>query len=357
MNDQLVKTLAELIACDTQNPPRAISASHPVFQVVRDHLPREFQFDVTDYGSGCVSMLARRGRPETLFNVHLDTVPVGERWTSDPLTLAVHGDRLIGRGVCDNKGAAAALIHAARRGTESMAILFTTDEEGSDNQCVRRFCDSPAASGFSRVVVAEPTGCQAILEHRGYLSVSGQFTGVSGHTAEFTRLGNSAVHRCVTWAADCLATVARHERAMGHGYSLCFNLGRIEGGTKNNVIADQCGVSWSMRPPAGTTTDRLIELVSGGGLPGVDWSVKFSGGPLPAGEAPGPRLQSARQWCEARQVAVGQRVDFWTEASLFSAAGFPAIVLGPGNIAQAHTANEWIAAGDLEQAVAVYHNV
>jgi acetylornithine deacetylase len=64
--------------------------------------------------------------------------------------------------------------------------------------------------------------------------------------------------------------------------------------------------------------------------------------------------RAAKAWCEARQLAVGCPVDFWTEASLFSAAGLPALVLGPGHIAQAHQTDEWVALTQLDRALDLY---
>ncbi|MDZ7791483.1 MAG: hypothetical protein U5L08_13520 [Xanthomonadales bacterium] len=62
-------------------------------------------------------------------------------------------------------------------------------------------------------------------------------------------------------------------------------------------------------------------------------------------------------FCERSQVPIGEPVDFWTEASLFSAAGMPALVLGPGDIAQAHTADEWVALEQLDCALSTYKRI
>ena len=77
----------------------------------------------------------------------------------------------------------------------------------------------------------------------------------------------------------------------------------------------------------------------------------FRGPPLPAGdvaEAEERRLE-ARDLAEALELPIGDAVDFWTEASLFSAVGLTAIVCGPGDIAQAHTADEWVALDQLQR--------
>ena len=53
-------------------------------------------------------------------------------------------------------------------------------------------------------------------------------------------------------------------------------------------------------------------------------------------------------------IESGPAVDFWTEASLFAQSGIPAIVLGPGNISQAHVLDEWVSLEQLESALKIY---
>ena len=83
----------------------------------------------------------------------------------------------------------------------------------------------------------------------------------------------------------------------------------------------------------------------------VEWEVPFAGAPLPA---PGQNSSAAEKFCIRTGLSVGTTVDFWTEASLFSAKGLPALVLGPGSILQAHVTDEWVALPQLQQAFELY---
>ena len=77
----------------------------------------------------------------------------------------------------------------------------------------------------------------------------------------------------------------------------------------------------------------------------------FRGPPLPSGgvaEAEARRL-AARDLADGLGLPVGNAVDFWTEAALFSAAGYTSFVFGPGDIAQAHAADEWVALDQLRR--------
>ncbi len=351
--------LGELVACDTQNPPRNITPDHPVFQVVHKHLAAaRFQLQIVDHGKGCVSMLAQRGNPRTLFNVHLDTVPCGEGWASNPLKLRVEAGRAYGRGTCDIKGAAAALIHAASTTPCDMAILFTTDEEGTDNCCVRRFCESANGKGWKLVVVAEPTECRLVAGHRGYLSTSGRFAGIAAHTSESGAMVASANHRAVEWAHAALKKVHELESGPLSGKSLAFNIGRIDGGTKNNMVASRCDLSWSMRPPEGTNCQELMQAIGCADSDSVTWEVKFTGEPLPGkGVDIANRRKMIEDFAGSTGLEIAPPVSFWTEAAIFGEYGLPAVVLGPGNIVQAHRVDEWVEIAQLERATSLYSRI
>ena len=137
-----------------------------------------------------ISLLAVRGAPRTVFNFHLDTVPVAEGWSRDPLTLAIDRERATGLGACDIKGALAAMLAAASHTQADLAILVTSDEEAGNSCCVREFLAQEPA--FDSAIVAEPTRCRAVLSHRGILSGSAVFTGITGHASgEGARMLNS----------------------------------------------------------------------------------------------------------------------------------------------------------------------
>lgn len=354
MPQRLLHHLARLIECDSQNPPREITPEAGMFVHARAVLAGAgFEVTMTDYGDGHVNLFALRGSPSVLFNCHLDTVPVGESWTRPALEMTVEDGRVFGRGACDIKGAAAALLAVAESSEAAMAILFSSDEEGAGGCCVRNFLAGPANIGFEQVVVCEPTACEAVLAHRGYLSVKGRFHGIAGHSSEGRALTDSAVHRMARWI-DAALDYCEAEKAAGR--PTCFNVGLASGGTKSNVIAGEARLHYSARLGPGQSNEKLLARLSstGGAEEHANWHVPFSGPPLPAAgqdEAP------VAAFCRRHDIALGRPVAFWTEASLFSAAGMPAMVLGPGNIAQAHTADEWVALEQLEEALNIYQRI
>lgn len=347
--------LEALVACDTQNPPRRIEAGSPVFRYCTQQLENGFDVQSWDHGDGHVTWLAVKGAPTVLFNVHLDTVPAGDGWSTDPFSLTVRGGRAYGRGSCDIKGAAACLLALAKGGVENIALLFTSDEEGAGGCCVEEFLKTEQAGRFRQVIVAEPTGCKAVLGHRGFLSVKTRFHGEQGHSSEARALTGNANHQMALWASEAVR-LARSKKRDESDPGACLNIGIVEGGTKSNVIAGAAFVHWSARLQSGQSNGDFLEEIKACAADGsdVDWEVPFCGEPLPAA---GQTQEPARDFCRANALPEGDPVDFWTEASLFSAAGLQAVVLGPGDIAQAHATDEWVALEQLETAYRLYRQV
>jgi acetylornithine deacetylase len=358
MNDVLADVLGHLealVAFDTRNPPRRIGVDG-IFDYLRAQLPG-FKLELTDHGAGAVSLLATRGRPRRVFNVHLDTVPAAQGWSADPLELRVEGGRAIGLGACDIKGAAAALLAAAARTHGDAALLFSTDEEANDARCIAAFLAT--AQGFEEAIVAEPTRCEAVIAHRGISSVRATFAGQGGHASAAGALDASALHQALRWGARALEFVeSESHRRFGGLTGLRFNVGRVEGGIKANMVAQQAEVRFGFRPLPSQGFDTLHGCFQACAQPqGFDsYSETFRGPALPAGDiaqAEVNRLR-ARDLADEAGLPIGNAVDFWTEAALFSEAGMIALVFGPGDIAQAHAPDEWVALDQLRMAADHY---
>ncbi|WP_434427715.1 M20/M25/M40 family metallo-hydrolase [Nannocystis pusilla] len=391
--------LGRLVAFDTRNPPRAIAGDAGLFAYLRDMLQRSgLACDTVDLGDGCVYLLAVRGAPQVLFNVHVDTVPADPGWTADPHVLRVADGRAIGLGACDIKGAAACLLSVLETTTGPAAVLFSSDEEAGSSRCIREFLarsdlsprtsdlssgpadapftdlstrtsdlsprtSAPRHPTFRSVVVGEPTRCRAVLEHRGIGTATAAFSGTGGHASAARALRDSAVHEAVRWASLALARAGESEAAGSAGplRGLRLNLGAVEGGLKANMIASAAAVRFGVRPPPELPpAAALAELFALAPDPErVRFTPGFLAPPLPAG-GPG-RLAEARAaaaaLAERLGLPPGDPVDFWTEAALFSAAGCNVLVYGPGSIEQAHTAGEYVPLADLVEAATRYRAI
>jgi acetylornithine deacetylase len=357
MSDLLQQTIAhlrQLVAFDTRNPPREIGTGG-IFDYLQQQLPG-FDFTLVDHGAGAVSLLAKRGAPTLLINVHLDTVPAAPGWSRDPHDLLITQDTAVGLGACDIKGAAAALLAAANASQGDAAFLFTSDEEANDARCIQAFLAT--RHGFREVLVSEPTECQAVLAHRGITAAIVQFSGQSGHASAIKDPMQSAVHQALVWGSKALqlAEGEAHHR-FGGLTGMPFNIGKMDGGIKANMVAGEASLRLGFRPLPTQSLQQLHRQFADL-LPHIakNYTVTFTGEPLPAGDTANAeqRRLEARDMADRLNLPIGHAVDFWTEAALFSAAGLNAIVFGPGSIAQAHSADEWVALSQLQMAAERY---
>jgi acetylornithine deacetylase len=215
-----------------------------------------------------------------------------------------------------------------------MRLVLTTDEEAGQSTCVRSFLETPLSADLA--VIAEPTEGRAVTQHRGIVSGTARFGGESGHASQGP--GRSAVHAAVRWMAKCLDSDTAAE--------VRLNFGRIEGGVKPNMVAASAEVLYGFRPRPGLDHAPVLKELRGH-APFADHADRFIGPALPSSDEAKAAQKRAREAAEVRGLTLGDPVEFWTEASLFAAAGVPAMVLGPGHIGQAHAADEWVAYDSL----------
>ena len=358
MLQEVLSHLEKLVSFDTRNPPREIGTGG-IFDYLRSQLAG-FEITVTDHGAGAVSLLAVRGSPRRVFNVHLDTVPSSPGWSADPHVLRVTADRAIALGACDIKGAAAGLLAAARLTTGDAAFLFTTDEEANDARCIAAFL--AGRHGFEEAIVAEPTMGEAVLAHRGISSVMMKFHGEAGHASRQDARETSALHAAIRWGGRAMDFVEQQDHLRFGGLTgLRFNIGRVEGGIKANMIAPSAELRFGFRPLPSQSLETLHDLFRSFAPAGplASYEVTFTGPSLPSGDVARAeeRRLGSRDLADELGLPIGNAVDFWTEASLFSQAGLTAFVYGPGDIAQAHTADEWVALDQLASVTANYQRL
>jgi len=358
MLETLLKYLDFLIQQDTQNPPRIISKKDNLFIHLIEHFTGHgFVIETTDLGDGHVIFYAKKGQPDILFNVHLDTVPVTastiDSWQQSPFKLCIVDDRAYGRGSCDIKGAAACLMTLAQS-VNHLALVFTTDEEGANGCCVQSFIDNNDLSQYKQIIIAEPTNSQAVVFHRGYLSSQIEFKGVCGHSSMPIALAENAIHKSNKWLNKAI-DYAQNKVSNNNPAGICFNVGVIKGGEKNNMIAETVKLNFSARVPSGLSSKQVFnELKLLDEDKSSTWNASMMAPPLPADNQTETKSVA---FCNRHNIQIASAVDFWTEAALFSQAGFAAIVLGPGDIKQAHTIDEWVQVTQLEKTYQIYSEV
>ncbi|WP_210325858.1 acetylornithine deacetylase [Oricola nitratireducens] len=317
------------------------------------------------------ALLARLG-PDLpgglMLSGHLDAVPVdGQTWTMPPFELTDKGDRLYGRGATDMKGFVAAMLALAERaGSRTLArplwLAFSYDEEIG---CigVRPMLDAISARNIrpDLVVVGEPTSMRLGLGHKGKMAFTIEARGVARHSAE-APLALNALHLAGDFMAamrglqDEIAVYGPRE----DGYSVPYatvHVGRLTGGTVVNFVPDSAELLMEIRvlaaDDAGGLAARLHDAAAKivaphrATFPEAGLTVTETGRyPGLAADRDAPAV---RVFAECLPSGTPDcRLSFGTEGGLFAQKlGVPVVVCGPGDMAQGHRPDEFIAKAEL----------
>lgn len=300
-----------------------------------------------------------------MLEAHQDTVPV-DGMTVPPFDAEVRNGRLYGRGACDVKGGMAAILAAMEclaaerpKGAASVIAAFTVDEESGFTGVRRLARELPAGIAFA--VVAEPTRLEVVVAHKGLVRWRVRTRGRSCHSARPAD-GVNAVYRM----APVLAALEEYAATLSTGRSHpllgrpTLSVGVIRGGTSVNTVPGSCEIEIDRRLLPGEDPVSAVEHCRRfleARLPGADlevepaWISDLALDTPPDSEAARMSLEAVRK-VRGRSEPVG--VPYGTDASKLAEAGLPSVVLGPGDIAQAHTIDEWIEIAELEHAVEIY---
>jgi acetylornithine deacetylase len=300
---------------------------------------------------------------------HSDVVPVdGQAWTSDPWTLTERDGRLYGRGTCDMKGYVAlavwALVEAQRAGVRRpVQLALSYDEELG---CMGA---PPMIDTLGQVfpvgdvaLIGEPSDMKVITGHKGGTGFHVHVKGYEVHSSLLT-YGVSAIMegaRLIGWVNDRNAAIqsARPSpvAAMFDPPFTTLHVGMIEGGTAHNITAADCRFAIETRVvPDGDLEGQAREIEAEAlrldaalkaRHPQAGVTLKrFFGVPPLVPETDGAAEALARALTGNNATGV---VSYGTEAGHFQAAGYSAVVCGPGSIAQAHQPNEFIEIAQLQ---------
>jgi acetylornithine deacetylase len=350
--------LARLVEHDTRNPQ---GDEQPLIALLRDWLaelgPEAITVErVPRQGLPALKdsawVLARWGRPRLLINVHIDTVPANAGYSRPPHEPVIRDGRLYGLGSADTKGAAAALLVAlAQVEPRDLGILFSGDEERA-SACIRQFLASDARRDIERVVVCEPTRLNLGVRHRGVFAGTVTTRGRGGHSSRADEMDRPIV--TLARIAVALDQVGRQHLDKGPAgmKGLHMNVAALEGGVAFNVVPTQGALTFCLRPPPGTdmsavrgAVDDAVATAAKVDRANVEWKATLDNPPFATRD---PAAFSALGGAPAVDL------DYWTEAALFAQAGIDAVVFGPGDIAQAHGPDEYVALDQLEGARAAF---
>jgi acetylornithine deacetylase/succinyl-diaminopimelate desuccinylase family protein len=365
--DDLTQLLRDLVSIPSVNPMGRSLVGPEYFETrLAAYLETWFReldvrFERQTVAPGRDNLLAWYDAPQPrkliLFDVHQDTVPA-DGMTIPPFVPEISGGRLSGRGSCDVKGAMAAMLSAFARlvrerpsGSASVLMACTVDEEFTHLGSSRL---AEINHGADLAIVAEPTLLDLVHCHKGVLRFKIRTSGVACHSST-PHLGKNAIYLM----GDLLARLQEYAGALAGSAPdpilgpPTLSVGRIEGGQSVNVVPDWCEIEVDRRlipgESAATALDAVKQLVNKSfDAPNcVEVSQPWVHMP--------PLISQASHWIEPLSTAIERAtahrprvmgVPFGTDAGPLSEKGTPCVVFGPGDIAQAHTKDEWI---DLEQ--------
>jgi succinyl-diaminopimelate desuccinylase len=268
--DETLTLLRDLVAIPSENPPGNEAA---VARYLAERLrPHGFVCDVHEAAPGRGSLVAvLRGagtRPSIAFNGHLDTGPIGDGWTRDPLG-AVEGGLLYGRGAGDMKGglaamaaAAIAVARAAPRPPGDIVLLATADESSGSQLGMGHLVRQKLVPKTDMAIVCEPSFGSITIAQGGVVWIDVEVIGKSGQAAR-PASGISAISAMsrVLVALDDELPLLRANVSHPRVPSVQINTGTITGGVKPNVIAASCVVSIDRRLVPGESSQGAVAQV------------------------------------------------------------------------------------------------
>ena len=380
----LTRTLSDLVALPSVNPMgKPVSGPEYYEYQVTDYLESLFRSLDLPYQRQPVepkreNIVVRldgavppsEGGQLVLFEAHQDTVPV-DGMTIEPWNPIVKDGRLYGRGACDIKGGMTAMLGALARlatdrpaGMPTLVMACTVNEEHgySGATALTRLWSTPGSIVPRRpdvAVVAEPTELQVVVAHKGVVRWRIHAGGRAGHSSQ-PHLGINAIFRM----APVLQALERYQRDVAPtlgAHPRCgqptLSVGTITGGLSVNTVPDRCTIEIDRRLLPGEeplaaynhVVDYLAREV--GHVSVIEHDPPFLIGyglPDDRNAALAATMQRAALAAGYASESIG--VPYGTDAAPISAAGVPSIVFGPGSIAQAHTADEWLDLAQLQAA-------
>lgn len=324
--------------------------------------------DASGEKASLLASIGPRDRAGVVLSAHTDVVPVeGQAWSSPPFAATFGGGRVVGRGATDMKGFIACVlaqvprfIDAAREAPVHIALSY--DEEvgcrGAPDlvDAVARLPVRP-----NLCVVGEPTGLRVVRAHKGKVARRVEVRGRGGHSA----LPHRAVNAVVAASRIVSTLASRAEKLMQDGGRdeafdpswTTLHVGSIHGGAALNLVPNRAVLEFEVRAVPGTDVAAILAEIDAE-LAALKTTLRRD---APEADiiveeiAAYPALATPARDAAVTTVArlAGDNnppttVSFGTEAGLYAVAGIPTVVCGPGDIARAHKADEWIGLDELD---------
>ena len=297
--------------------------------------------------------------PTLLLNGHLDTVGVGGMIVP-PFDAKIEGGRIWGRGSCDMKAGLAAILATTKRLVEegprpNLIVAMTADEEHA-SLGMYALVDSFPSADFA--IVTEPTRLAVMPAHKGFLWVRAVFEGRAAHGSR-PDLGIDAIRHAALYVSalddygDQLTSRPAHP-LLKHG---SVHAGTIQGGSAASVYPEVCEIVLERRTMPGEKPEKVLQEFQRildelrereeDLRASLEQMLERPGTEVPEDSRLVQGLLEAGQGHGIPPVVEGMTA--WVDAALLNEIGIPAVCYGPGDIAQAHSADEWVELAQIEK--------
>jgi acetylornithine deacetylase len=364
-----IEMIERLVAYDTTSHLSNLALIDDVKGILAGHgIDSRLTFNAEKTKANLFATIGPKDKGGIVLSGHTDVVPViGQPWSSDPFKVRKADGKLYGRGTSDMKSfiavALSLLPEMAKRSFRTpIHFAFSYDEEVGCHGARPLIQDIVANLPLPRaVIVGEPTMMKLINQHKGAASFKITIHGQEGHSSG-PQLGVNANFVAVKLIGeilriqDELIAAADPKSEFTPPYPT-FNIGVLNGGTAGNIIPNHCEFALELRVLPGQTTDPIVDKIKAFATGTLEPEMRrvspkahihfHKNGEIPPLSAlkDSPAESLIRLLTGLNQAGA---VAYGTEAGLFQEGGMPTVVFGPGDIAQAHQADEFIEIAQVE---------
>jgi acetylornithine deacetylase len=368
--DKTIQILSDLVAFDGLGG----ESNLPILGYIKRYLDeQDVPYTLIPNAEGNKASLHARIGPAAdgglVLSGHMDVVPVkGQDWHTDPFVLTEKEGLLYARGSCDMKGFLACCLAMVPFFKEKdlqtpIYLAFSYDEEvgclaGEElaHAIMTSYVEKPKYA-----IIGEPSMMQPIVGHKGIIIYKTTVHGSAGHSSRIKQ-EVSAIHtaaKLILWLEEKMMSLTETDDRFVPNHT-SIHVGMVNGGIAPNVIADKCTFFWDVRQIPETNLEALLnEYFDYAKKLEAELRTKFAGTAI-VHEMDHPNVTPLDTAADAPIIAllsqINERQDLGTvayaaEAGQFSKAGFSTIICGPGDIAQAHRANEFVSVEQLNKCV------
>lgn len=316
-----------------------------------------------------LNLVAVKGNGDNalVFSGHIDTVPYDEsKWSSNPFTLTERDNRWYGLGVCDMKGFFPIVIEAAQRfdfkkSAHPITIVATADEESTMSGMMTLLSLNKPTGAYT--IIGEPTDLIPVRMNKGIMMVALTVHGIAGHSSN-PEAGRNAIDGMWNVLKELMNIREKLKKTYNNlHFEIPYptlNFGRIFGGDSANRICPSCTIHFDLRVLPGMEIDtiyrdiykRLTQLAESEGF-SLSFENLFPGVGAMETTSNSPIIKEAEKFTGKKAEAV----PFATEGYFFTTLGMDTLILGPGDIRQAHRPDEYLKVERIMPALDLYSSL